>query len=214
MNKPRILDLFSGAGGAARGYQRAGFYVVGVDHKPQPRYVGDEFIQAGAPEYVAAHGGEFDVIHASPPCQAFTSARVIHGREHPDLLSLTREILKRLTVPWVIENVPGAPMRPDLILCGSSFGQPRLKRHRWFEFSFNLPLILLPPCGHAKQLVSVFGHGGHIYHGVEDWRKVMGIDWMTRDELAQAIPPAYTEFIGRYLVANIRTEGSRNDIER
>jgi len=199
----KLLDLFSGAGGAARGYQQAGFYVVGIDNRPMPGYAGNEFIQADALEYVYLHGHEFDAIHASPPCQAFTSARAIHGEPHTDLLTPTRTALQHNGRPWIIENVPNAPMRADLILCGSMFGKPQLKRHRYFEFSWELPLILLPPCSHAKQLISVFGHGGHIYHSVEQWRKLMGIDWMTRDELAQAVPPAFTEFTGRFLMAHL-----------
>ena len=197
------LDLFCGAGGATRGYQMAGFEMDGVDIKPQPRYVGERFFQADALEYVESYGHLYDFIHASPPCQAFTSARVIHGREHPDLLTPTREILQNIGVPWVIENVPRAPMRPDLILCGSMFGlrsnNGGLIRHRWFEFGQSFG-ALVSPCQHEKKTVSVFGHGGHIYHGVADWREVMGIDWMSRDELAQAIPPAYTQFIGEQLM--------------
>jgi len=202
----RLLDLFCGAGGAAMGYHRAGFdEIVGIDNRPMPRYP-FTFIQADALEYVVAHGHEFDAIHASPPCQAFTVARVIHGRPHSDSLTPMRIALQHIGKPWIIENVPNAPMRADLILCGSIFGKPQLKRHRYFEFSWELPLILLPPCSHAKQIISVFGHGGHIYHGVKSWRELMGIDWMTRDELAQTIPPAYTEFIGRFLMAHIRKE--------
>jgi DNA (cytosine-5)-methyltransferase 1 len=210
-DKPRLLDLFCGAGGAGMGYHRAGFEVVGVDINPQSRYP-FEFIRADA-----VH--EFDlvflevepaVIHASPPCQAFTNARVIHSREHLDLLTPTRELLKETGLPWVIENVPGAPMRKDLVLCGTQFDalagpNGQLVRHRWFEFSD--PYIAPPlvhPCRHDRPTVSVFGHGGHIYHRVEDWRKVMGIEWMTRDELAQAIPPAYTELIGHQLMQHIR----------
>ncbi len=201
----RLLDLFCGAGGAAMGYYRAGFdEIVGVDIAKQPRYP-FTFVQADALEYVAEHGREFDLIHASPPCQAFTTARVIYGKQHDDLLTPTRRLLQTLPVPWVIENVPGAPMRADIVLCGSMFGEPRLKRHRLFEF-WKQPtdLILLPPCSHAKQIISVFGHGGHVYHGVQEWREVMGIDWMLRDELAQAIPPAYTEFIGREFLRQIQ----------
>jgi DNA (cytosine-5)-methyltransferase 1 len=194
----RLLDAFCGAGGAAMGYHRAGFdEIVGVDIKPQPRYP-FTFVQGDALEYVKAHGHEFDAIHASPPCQAFTTARVIHGREHPDLLTPTRWALGVTLRPWIIENVPGAPMLADVVLCGSNFGEPRLKRHRWFELGFHKPLVLLPPCAHDDDnIISVFGHGGHIYHGVAEWREVMGIDWMNRDELSQAIPPAYTEFIGK-----------------
>lgn len=202
--KPTLLDLFCGAGGAAVGYHRAGFEIVGVDHLPQKNYP-SEFIQADAMTFPL---GGFDVIHASPPCQAFTVARVIHGRKHADLLSPIRRRLQQQSAPWVIENVPGSPMRGDLVLCGSMFGEPRLKRHRLFEFWVPpSDLHLLPPCGHAKQLVSVFGHGGHVYHGVEEWRQVMGIDWMTRDELAQAIPPAYTEYIGNQLMTVLLSGG-------
>ncbi len=202
MSKPRLLDLFCGAGGAAMGYHRAGFEVVGVDIKPQPRFP-FEFHQADALTFPL---DGFDVIHASPPCQAFTNARVIHGREHPDLLTPTRERLNASGKPWVIENVPGSPMRADFILCGTMFGlrspAGQLIRHRWFE-AHEPMLALTPPCMHSGATVSVFGHGGHIYHGVEDWRIVMDIDWMARDELAQAIPPAYTEWIGRQLIGRI-----------
>ena len=214
--KPRLLDLFCGAGGAAMGYHRAGFDVIGVDIKPQPRYP-FEFVEADALEYLHEYNSvrgdtyhQFDAIHASPPCQAFTNAQVIHGREHPDLLTPCRELLRQTGLPWVIENVPGAPMRKDLILCGTQFeglqdeaGQ--LVRHRWFEFSDpHIAPALVHPCRHDRPTISVFGHGGHIYHGVAQWRTVMGIDWMTRDELAQAIPPAYTEFVGAQLLTHLK----------
>ena len=217
MSRPRLLDLYAGAGGAAMGYHRAGFDVVGVDLHPQPNYP-FEFIQADALLYLrgleslnigsgAPAWFEFDAIHASPPCQAFTNARVIHGNDHPDLLTPTRELLKETGLPWVIENVPGAPMRKDLVLCGSMFGledeKGQLRRHRWFEFSDPTVAPLVHPCRHEGQTISVFGHGGHVYHGVEQWRSVMGIDWMTRDELSQAIPPAYTEYIGRALLEQL-----------
>ena len=185
------------------GYHRAGFEVVGVDIKPQPHYP-FEFHCDDAFVYLENHGQEFDVIHASPPCQAFTVARVIHGREHADLLTPIREALIATRKPWVIENVPNSPMRVDVVLCGSQFGLSSknggLIRHRWFEFS-HPPFALLPPCKHEAKTVSVFGHGGNIYHGVKDWCEVMGIDWMNRDELAQAIPPAYTEWIGKRIEA-------------
>jgi DNA (cytosine-5)-methyltransferase 1 len=185
--------------------------VVGVDIKPQPNYP-FHFVQADAVQ-------DFDLcflevepaaIHASPPCQAFTTAQVIHGREHPDLLTPTRALLEGVGLPWVIENVPGAPMRKDLVLCGTQFDglaeeAGQLVRHRWFESNVPMP-ALVHPCRHDRPTISVFGHGGHIYHGVEQWRRVMGIDWMTRDELAQAIPPAYTEFIGLVLLEHITAE--------
>ena len=197
----RLLDLFCGAGGAAMGYHRAGFdEIVGVDIAPQPHYP-FEFIQADAMTFPL---DGFDVIHASPPCQVFSRARLIHGvGEHVDLLTPTRARLNKSGTSWVIENVPGAPMRRDLVLCGSQFGLRQgdlgLIRHRWFEFR-DPPFALLPTCSHPPEIVSVFGHGGHIYHGVAQWRSLMGIDWMTRDELAQAIPPAYTEWIGRRIL--------------
>lgn len=199
----RALDLFCGAGGATKGLQRAGFHVTGVDIALQPRYCGDVFVRGDAlnPKFILSG---FDFIWASPPCQAHTVARVIHGREHPDLIPATRALLKASGVPWCIENVPNAPIRADYVLCGSQFGERRLKRHRWFEVSWDAA-HLIAPCDHADgEIISVFGHGGHIYHGVENWREVMGIDWMNRDELAQAIPPTYGEFIGRAAIAHIQ----------
>ena len=211
-SRPRLLDLFCGAGGAAVGYHRAGFDVVGVDIQPQPRYP-FEFHQGDALGWLRAAlaldaAPSFDAIHASPPCQAFTNARVIYGNDHPDLLTPTRELLKATGVPWVIENVPGAPMRKDLILCGTMFGledeRGQLRRHRWFEFSDQAAAPLAMPCRHEGTTISVFGHGGHVYHGVQHWRDVMDTQWMARDEIAQAIPPAYTEFIGTQLVEQLR----------
>lgn len=199
---PRLLDLFCGAGGSAVGYHRAGFDdIVGVDIVPQPNYP-FTFIHGDALDEIGFD--EFDLIHASPPCQAFTVARVIHGRSHPDLVPATRAMLDRSGRPYIIENVPGAPIRRDVELCGSMFGlrtrNGQLLRHRWFELSYPAP-ILVPPHQHDGPTISVFGHGGHIYHGVADWREVMGIDWMTRDELAQAIPPAYTQWLGQQFLA-------------
>ena len=218
--RPRLLDLFCGAGGAAVGYHRAGFEVVGVDIAPQPRFP-FAFVQADALAFLAEHGHEFDAIHASPPCQAFSAAQTIRGRVHPDLLTPCRELLIAIGRPAVIENVIGAPMRADVTLCGTLFGlgvpakRGYLERHRAFEFAcFPVPLILRPACNHPPEYraVGVYGHTGTSAtfdrtkrgsgnHGwlVADWREAMGIDWMTRDELAQAIPPAYTEFIGGFL---------------
>ncbi len=189
-----------------------------MDINPQPNYP-FEFEQLDALEVLAGRTQfkdirrHFDAIHASPPCQAFTNAQVIHGREHADLLTPTRALLEQTGLPWVIENVPGAPMRRDLILCGSMFPELRdgdygIVRHRWFEFSDpSIAPALVSPCNHPPITVSVFGHGGHVYHGVEQWRRVMGIDWTTRDELAQAIPPQYTELIGhRLLESSPRSE--------
>jgi DNA (cytosine-5)-methyltransferase 1 len=217
--KPRLLDLFSGAGGSAMGYHRAGFEVVGVDIASQPHYIGDEFAQSDALAYLREHGHEFDAIHASPPCQAYTRAGALHGKEHPDLVDKTRRILRATGKPWILENVPGAPMTPDVVLCGSMFGLGfeglTLYRHRWFELGgFSIPLAPAT-CNHSNVSISVFGHtvlgaakNGKSYKhpnerqelGVAAGRVAMGIDWMNKAELAQAIPPAYTEYIGKQLL--------------
>jgi DNA (cytosine-5)-methyltransferase 1 len=205
--KPRLLDLFCGAGGAAKGYQQAGFYVVGVDIRPQPNYCGDEFIQADAMTCPLA---DFNAIHASPPCQDHVRApgpAAKHGTGW--MLAATRERLKANGTPWVIENVPGAPMRPDYQLCGCMFGMKRLKRERWFETSWR-GFQLRQPCNHPEPVISVTGTGTpsgtwRVYGSLRtaDFRAVLGIDWMNRAELSQAIPPAYTRFIGEQLLAHL-----------
>jgi DNA (cytosine-5)-methyltransferase 1 len=202
----KLLDLFCGAGGAGMGYHRAGFEVVGVDNKPQKHYP-FEFHQADALEYLAEHGAEFDVIHASPPCQRYTIAQrgAKNADAHPDSLPLVRERLQEIGKPWIIENVPGAPMDDYLMLCGSMFEGLEVRRHRWFQSNMSLPLIGPTFCNHNKKIISVFGHGSGSnkrsdWGTVADWKRAMGIDWMTRDELSQAIPPAYTEWIGRRIM--------------
>ena len=254
----RLLDLFCGAGGAAVGYHRAGFdEIVGVDIVSQPNYPFG-FVQADALEFLAEHGHEFDVIHASPPCQGYSimhNLPWLRGRDYPRLIKPVRDLLARIERPWVIENVMGARwgcknlvnisaligyditdhgMRANY-LCGSAFGRP-FYRHRLFETNW----IWLAP-GHPKHIGVIrpgpmfgsnggrlaqvvfpdgtkqsFGRGallawqnnGAKANGVgvghaKDWRlaaEAMGIDWMKREELTQAIPPAYTEFIGRQLL--------------
>ena len=213
--KPRLVDAFSGAGGAAKGYQRAGFYVVGIDIAPQPHYCGDEFIQGDALEMLADLDwlAGFDAIHASPPCQAYsvsTSGYRSMGKTYPDLLATTRDLLAGTGLPWVIENVPGAPMRIDYRLCGCMFGLPKLRRERWFETSWH-GFDMRQPCYHPEPAVTVIGHGPNQHSAYKhlpgaEWtemtRQAMGIDWMNREELGQAIPPAYTEYIGRQLLAS------------
>ena len=206
-----LLDLFCGAGGAGMGYHRAGFEIVGVDNRPMPRYP-FEFHQADALEYLAAHGHEFNAIHASPPCQDFIpTIPELHGTGH--FLPDTRELLLKIGKPWVIENIPGAPMRADFRLCGCMFKLPRLRRQRLFETSWN-GFALLPSCHHPEHPISVTGHGipsANFYRdklkGPEFGRLArlaMGIDWMTRDELSQAIPPAYTEWIGNQIMMLVK----------
>ena len=209
--RPRLLDLFCGAGGAARGYQLAGFYVVGVDISPQPRYAGDEFILADALDPPVFYD-ELDAIHASPPCQAYGDLQKQSKREYPDLIAPTRELLVASGLPYVIENVEGAPLQNPITLCGSSFDLD-VRRHRLFECSF--PVMALP-CAHnrpkkfetyrhgkviATASVPVYGTGGG--KAAEHWADAMGIDWMDRAGLAQAIPPAYSEHIGGYLLAEL-----------
>ena len=209
--KPRLLDVYCGAGGATRGYQRAGFYVVGIDIAPQPHYCGDEFHQGDALEMLADLDwlAGFDAIHASPPCQAYSVAAQSQrnlGKEYPDLLAQTRVLLERTGLPWVIENVPGAPMRADYKLCGCQFGL-ELRRVRLFETSWH-GFAMLPPHYHPHVVPCVTGHGTPSWirkqlgynPTIKQYHEAMGIDWMNRDELSQAIPPAYTEFIGKQLL--------------
>lgn len=202
---PRLLDLFSCAGGAGMGYHRAGFEVVGVDIAPQPHYP-FEFVQGDALEYLAEHGHEFDAIHASPPCQAFTRAQKIMGNTHPDLVEPTRDALVRLGRPWIIENVEGSPLRDPVMLCGTMFSGLRVYRHRLFESNVLLsapehgahvaPLRKMGRPPQAGDFMHVVGN----FSGVDYARDAMGIDWMVRDELREAIPPAFTEHLGRQLM--------------
>lgn len=208
MTRPRLLDLFCGAGGAAMGYHRAGFDVVGVDLHPHPRYP-FAFVQADALE-PPFDLSDFDAIHASPPCQAYSwAAKRWRQIERADLVDRTRTLLEASGVPWVIENVIGAPLRRQIVLCGTQFGKD-LVRHRRFESSL---LLLMPPrCVHfgsvrAGDYVTVAGHGGDNAKGRGSRaakQEAMGIDWANDHELNQAIPPAYTEFIGRQLITAIR----------
>lgn len=205
MSKPRLLDLFCGAGGAGMGYYRAGFDVVGVDIKPQPRYP-FEFVQADALEYCAAHGAEFDVIHASPPCQGYSAMRHLpwlKDRDYPLLIPVTRLALQATGKTWVIENVSRAPLN-GAELCGMALGL-KLIRHRRFESS---QLLLFPSCpGHpvlypGSRNMGVKGLGAGVM-GVmpgDDPAAILGIDWMQGREMRQAIPPAYTEYIGAQLL--------------
>ena len=208
--RPKLLDLFCCAGGAAMGYHRAGFEVTGVDIAPQKNYP-FEFVQTDALEYLAEHGKNFDVIHASPPCQEYSVTKALPNvGEHPDLVEPVRDLLLASGRPFVIENVPGAPLQNPLLLCGSMFGLP-LIRHRLFECR---PPIWFPPgpcqCNHlytaSHRGFSAFNNGataitiaGNNY-SLADGLRAMGIDWMTKKELSQAIPPAYTEFIGRHIM--------------
>jgi DNA (cytosine-5)-methyltransferase 1 len=230
-HKLRLLDLFCGAGGAAVGYHRAGFdEIVGVDIKPMPRYP-FTFVQADALEYCAAHGREFDAIHASPPCQAYSALRCLpwlRDRVYPDLMEATRATLRMVSRPYVIENVARAPMQ-GVVLCGRSFGLP-VFRHRRFESNI---VLLQPPHSTHDQVIGkgrmvndrrkgtlnagsnrgAWGRQSIITVAGGQCRKdeaerALGIDWMLKPELMQAIPPAYTEYIGLQLMAYLRHENT------
>lgn len=211
MTRPRLLDLFCCQGGAARGYQLAGFHVTGVDIEPQPRYIGDAFVQGDALEYVAAHGHEFDAIHASPPCQRYSvQTPMAYRGNHPDLIAPTRELLRASGKPYVIENVENARalLINPLKLCGSMFGLP-VWRHRYFEI-YPDTLLLTPACNHSNEPVLITGttrrkpeRGGRFDYTAQQCRDAAGCDWMTRKGLDEAIPPAFTEFIGGFLLRAI-----------
>jgi len=218
----RLLDLFCCAGGAGMGYHRAGFEVVGVDLEPQKNYP-FEFHQSDALEYLTAHAADFDVIHASPPCQTYSITSNAHTSQHPDLLAPTRQALIESGKPYVIENVEGAPLIDPLCLCGSEFelraddvdGKPlAMKRHRLFES--NVWLMGAGGCRHdSTQIAGSYKASRHRTPEQRDnparrggytpaltvRAALLGIDWpMNEHELAQAIPPAYTEWIGRQLM--------------
>lgn len=221
---PRLLDLFCGAGGAGMGYHRAGFEVVGVDIDPQPTYP-FEFHQRDALEVLAhyEHGdhpiGHFDAIHASPPCQSYSVTASLHDCEYPELVDDVRWNLERIGLPYVIENVVGAPLVNATRLCGSSFGLG-VRRHRLFETS---PVVIgAPQCAHHLQPepIDVTGTGGSRLgdrldggggnsrkpRNLAHAREAMGIDWMTRPELSEAVPPAFTEWVGSQLLAHLQAE--------
>lgn len=258
---PRLLDLFCGAGGCSVGYGAAGFDVTGVDMRPMPHHRGGTFVQSDALDYVAAHGHEFDAIHASPPCQAHSVLRHVTGRQYVDLIPQTRALLQASGKPYVIENVPGAPLGGGstylLLLCGTMFGlvtpdgRAEIRRHRLFET--NWCFGLMPECQHGgtpslhvagenfhlhrdrararkaqREALTVSGHSLHgatytkarramtvtgntaqinVVRNTEretftadEARAAMGIDWMPMKYLSQAIPPAYTEWLGRRLM--------------
>lgn len=204
------------------GYHLAGFdEIVGIDIEPQPNYPFD-FTQGDAldslsviatPEWQKIHG-PFDLIHASPPCQAYSVQTVMHDRtQYPDLVAIVRMKLARTGSPWIIENVPGSPLQGYVQVCGSGLGMERIRRHRWFEASFPL---MGAPCQHGitREPLGVTGHSenGRGYkervmpHGLAARREAMGINWMDRDEMSEAVPPAFTRFIGEQFLAQVSTE--------
>lgn len=214
---PRLLDLFCGAGGCSRGYAAAGFEVTGVDYRRQLSYP-YAFKQANVLNLDIDFLRQFDAIHASPPCQAYSAMTALKGvrsrqepldlgPEHPQLIEPVRQMLQEAGRPYVIENVPGAPLLDPVLLCGAMFDLGVI-RHRLFES--NIPLRVPEHPGHdivtSKPYFScVVGMGG-AWRGrngsrdTEDWKKAMGIDQMDRYGLTQAIPPAYAKWIGQQLM--------------
>ena len=209
---PKLLDLFCGAGGASVGYSRAGFEVTGLDIKHGKRYP-FEYHKLSIEKVTVKFLRKFDVIHASPPCQTFSitrNLRIAQGKNtnKVDWLAFTRDMLIESEIPYVIENVPGAPLNTPVQLCGSSFGL-KVRRHRLFESNMTLFGSI---CDHKPQgkPVGIYGsmrdeipQGGHTAKTMQEANEAMGIDWMIWSELVEAIPPAYTEYIGKQLIKNV-----------
>lgn len=220
-----ILDLYCGGGGASVGYVNAGFRVIGVDIISQSEYP-YSFIRADALQMLndlilfknTVYDYGFNAIHASPPCQYYSYATTQWknlGKEYPDLIGKTRELLLATGLPFIIENVVSAPLRKDLVLCGQMFNL-NVRRHRVFEIhGFTVPQIKhekhIGKVGDGK-IISVFGHGGgkrynHCSSNIEVWKEAMGIDWINkRKTLVESIPPAYTEYIGKHLYEQIKNK--------
>lgn len=212
--KPILLDLFCGAGGAAEGYARAGFEVIGVDIAHQKNYpfayIHDDALEVLRRIERDEWWSDIRAIHASPPCQAYTNAQRIQARNHPDLIGPTRNLLDEIGLPYVIENVPGAPLRNPVTLCGAMFPELNVYRHRLFETNWPLEQPAHPEHREPQtkmgrppkqgERIQVVGN----FSGVAEVRKAMGIDWMTRNELSESIPPAYTEWVGVRLMEHIQ----------
>lgn len=217
VRKPRLLDLFCCAGGAGIGYSQAGFEVVGVDIKPQPNYP-LPFIQADALAVDPKFIGLFDAVHASPPCQAYSdlAKRNRNADDWPRLIEPVRDMLIRSGLPYVLENVDGAPLLKPVVLCGTMFPELRVLRHRLFEANFEI----VPPPHKKHPKVHTFDRRKSHFGKTNEWRdfvqvtgggnctlaaarEAMGISWMTKNEINESIPPAYTRLIGRQLLCHL-----------
>ncbi|MDN3053245.1 SAM-dependent methyltransferase [Streptomyces sp. SRF1] len=208
-DRPRLLDAFCCQGGAGMGYHLAGFDVTGVDIAPQPRYP-FRFIQADAIAFIREYGAEFDVIHASPPCQHDSECQRLRGNTHPDLIAPTRAALESTGRPWVIENVRGAvpKLRRPVMLCGPMFGLATY-RHRYFEPGGGLTLTAPEHPAHTVPQAKMgrpvppgwYGQYVGNFSGVAQARRVMGVEWMNRDGIRECIPPAYARHVGAAFLA-------------
>lgn len=215
----RLLDLYCGIGGAGKGYMDAGFEVVGVDIEPQPDYPA-EFHQSDAVDFLMEHHSEFDFVHASPPCQYHSALTkgTNAGRVYLDLVPRTRDALLEVGVPYIMENVAGATIRKDLFLCGEMFGLNVL-RHRYFETSLDLDQPFHPKhrgrtrgWRHGEYFdgpyIAVYGKGGG-KGSVPEWQDAMGIHWTNkRKGIAEAIPPKYTQYLGRQIRQQLCSTGA------
>ena len=218
--KPRLLDLFCCAGGAGIGYSLAGFEVVGVDIRPQPNYP-LQFIQADALKLDMKFIASFDAVHASPPCQSYSDLAKRNGNadKWPRLIEPVRKMLRRSGLPYVMENVEGAPLLNPVVLCGTMFPKLRVLRHRLFETNFEM----IPPPHKKHPKVHTFDKRKSHYGKTDEWkdfvqvtgggnctlaaaRDAMSIDWMSKGEINESIPPAYTQFVGRHLMQNLTGE--------
>lgn len=213
MPRPRLLDLFCGQGGAAWGYHLAGFQVTGVDIRPMPLLPSEiTFIHGDALEYLAEHGHEYDAVHASPPCRAYTGARHSAPRRylHPDLVGPVRDALIRTGRPYVIENVPGAPLEDPVLLCGAMYGLETY-RHRLFEASWDLGATAPSHPVHRARTARMGRRAGQgefhsfvgNFPGLDVAREVMGMGWANQDGIRQAVPPVYTRWVGLSLMSEV-----------
>jgi DNA (cytosine-5)-methyltransferase 1 len=207
----RVADICCCQGGAAAGYAALGWDVTGVDINPQPRFPW-RFVQADAVSFIRAHGREFGFIHISPPCQAYSDCQRIMDREHPSLIEPARRALEESGVPYVIENVGGAveELRNPVMLCGQMFGVPRTYRHRYFEAGgWDLPQPEHPEHTARQAKMGRAPAGGEFIHavgnfsGVQIIRDAWNVPWMNRDGIREAIPPVYSEWIGRKFLESL-----------
>lgn len=229
----KMIDLFCCAGGCSMGYHRAGFdEIIGVDIVPRPNYP-FTFVQADAFEYMKnADLSDVDFIHASPPCQCYTSLKYLSGdvekweEDHPDLVAKTRKVLEATGKPYIIENVVGAPLKNPIKLCGSQFENLYTQRPRLFESNIPLqpkdtPVVKHKTLGLGKGLGEdgfITVAGKRIPNGMNEVQARLyygfalgGIDWMTHEELTQAIPPVYTEFLGKQVIRYIKQHKQLDD---